>query len=58
MQFTNHSVNFFRYVISGHKFRTDLKDLFMIFKICELHSTLGTPLNQEVEDQYQLLVKQ
>ena len=29
MQVTNHGVNFFLYVISGKKFRTDLKTLFL-----------------------------
>ena len=29
MQFTNHGINFFLYVISGQKFRTDLKNLFL-----------------------------
>ena len=26
--YTNHGINFFLYVISGHKFRTDLKNIF------------------------------
>ena len=30
--FTNNGVNFYLYVISGHKFRTDLKKLFVIKK--------------------------
>ena len=29
MQVTNHGINFFLYVISGKKFRTDLKKLFL-----------------------------
>ena len=29
MHFTNHGINFFLYVISGKKFRTDLKNLFV-----------------------------
>ena len=29
MQFTNHGINFFLYVISGKKFRTDLRNLFI-----------------------------
>ena len=28
MHYTNHGINFFLYVISGQKFRTDLKNLF------------------------------
>ena len=27
--YTNHGINFFLYVISGQKFRTDLRNLFM-----------------------------
>ena len=30
--FTNHGINFFLYVISGQKFRTDLKNLFILKK--------------------------
>ena len=29
MHYSNHGVNFFFYVISGHKFRSDLKSLFV-----------------------------
>ena len=29
MQFTNHGINFFLYVISGKKFGTDLRHLFV-----------------------------
>ena len=29
MHYSNHGVNFFFYVISGNKFRTDLKNLFV-----------------------------
>ena len=32
MQFTNHGINFFLYVISGKKFRTDLVNIFPSFK--------------------------
>ena len=30
MHYTNHGINFFLYVISGQKFRTDLKNLFRV----------------------------
>ena len=32
MQFTNHDINFFLYVISGQKFRTDFRNLFPTMK--------------------------
>ena len=39
MRFTNHGVNFLFYVISGEKFRADLKKIFPCFKI---HKDRGT----------------
>ena len=33
LHYTNHGINFFLYVISGKKFRTDLKNLFLGMKI-------------------------
>ena len=39
MQFTNHGINFFLYVISGQKFRTDLKNLFLKLKTTRGNST-------------------
>ena len=50
MQFTNHGIIFFLYVISGHKFRTDLKSLFMALNVCKGNNIKGnniaTTLNQ------------
>ena len=43
--FTNSGINFFLYVISGRKFRTDLIKLLLCFKRKQKHNTLSLDLN-------------
>ena len=51
MQFSNHGINFFLYVISGNKFRTDLKGLFMVLNVdlCKGSKTEGNNIARTVK---------
>ena len=48
MYMTNYGINFFLYVISGQKFRTDLKSLFSC--VLSITKTNGR-LNSDLDDQ-------
>ena len=43
---TNHGINFFLYVISGQKFRTDLVNLFKLKREKPRESTVSTLVTQ------------
>ena len=42
LYYTNHGINFFLYVMSGQKFRTDLKNLFIKRKRMDNRNVIST----------------